>query len=65
MSAFTPEEVEALRRLVTLFPDKPFCLIGASALRVLVESYWRHTRDLDVTGSSSSSASSSACATET
>ena len=48
MSAFTPEEVAALRRLVTLFPHKPLCLIGASALRALVESYWRNTRDLDI-----------------
>jgi hypothetical protein len=45
---FSHDEIAALAVLKDVWSGARFCLIGASALRALVPSYWRTTRDLDL-----------------
>lgn len=48
MTAFTEEQVSALRTVDRLWAGRQFVLIGASALACFMEVGWRATQDLDL-----------------
>ncbi len=45
---FTPGQIAALRKLRELWPDRPFVLVGASALGCFLDFRWRATNDIDI-----------------
>lgn len=45
---FSFHQIAALRTLSALWPDKDWCLIGASALACHLDMRWRQTADLDL-----------------
>ncbi len=51
---FTPGQIAALRKLRELWPDRPFVLVGASALGCFLDFRWRATNDIDISVSSNS-----------
>jgi predicted nucleotidyltransferase len=48
MNPFLPDEVEALRALVRIWPKSKMVILGAGALRCFMPMSWRTTEDLDL-----------------
>jgi predicted nucleotidyltransferase len=51
MTSLLPEQTETLRQLSELWRETPFVLIGANALALQLDLYWRQTNDLDFVAS--------------
>ena len=48
MSDFTDHQIEALRAILSLWPNERVTVVGASAIGCYMEMRWRRTYDLDV-----------------